>query len=271
MKVLAIQGSPHRGNTRERVERLGKALRDLGEVEFEHVALSDLRIEPCRGCFLCFMRGEQCCPLDDDRAALERKMAEADAVIFATPVYSMHVSYLLKTFVDRVAYTFHRPRYFGKYAVGLAVTGAVGHAEALDYIRMFSGAWGFEHAGDLHFADPPVHTSLPRIERGKDRTEAVARRLHDLMRTRPPRRLTVKDHLMFHVMRAVYRRMERYSPADYAYWKRKGWLEPGARYFTGHARAGLMKSVYPRLVAWFMGRAMDREFARLEGPQETDR
>ena len=34
MKVVAIQGSPHRGNTYDRVERLGEALSELGDVEF---------------------------------------------------------------------------------------------------------------------------------------------------------------------------------------------------------------------------------------------
>jgi len=42
VKVVAIQGSPHRGNTHDRVERFARALTDLGDVEFEHVALKDI-------------------------------------------------------------------------------------------------------------------------------------------------------------------------------------------------------------------------------------
>jgi hypothetical protein len=56
--------------------------------------------------------------------------------------------------------------------------------------------------------------------------------------------------------------MEPYSPADYAYWKERGWLEPGASYFTDHARGAFLKSIYPRFVAWMMGRAMDRRIAK---------
>jgi hypothetical protein len=32
----------------------------------------------------------------------------------------MHATYLFKLFVHRFAYTFHRPRYFGKYLIGAA-------------------------------------------------------------------------------------------------------------------------------------------------------
>lgn len=264
MKVVAIQGSPHRGNTYDRVEKLGEILTGLGDVEFEHLALKDVDLKPCQGCFLCFIRGEESCPLKDDRAMIEQKLTRADAVVFASPVYSMHVSYLLKRFVDRLAYTFHRPRYFDKFAVGLGVTAGIGLTEALEYIKMFAGAWGFEYAGELRYVDPPRNSNLPRFAEEKDHTHKVARRLYHLMKTKPPRKLTRTDHLCFHVMRAVYGRMEKYSPTDYAYWKNQGWLEPGIRYFTSHARAGPVKSLYARCIAWLTGRAMDRQAAKLK-------
>jgi multimeric flavodoxin WrbA len=268
VKVVAIQGSPHVGNTYDRVEEFGRVLTRLGDVEFEHVALKDVELSPCRGCFSCFARGEDSCPLRDDRAAIERKLAQADAAVFASPVYSMHVSFLMKQFIDRLAYTFHRPRYFGKYAVGMAVTGGIGLNETLEYIRMFASTWGFEYVDDLRYVDPPRNTSMPRLRSERDRTEEIARRLHSKMRTKPARRLSRDDHLMFHAMRAVYGRMEPYSPADYAYWKERGWLGPNARYFTDHARLGVLKSIYPRFIAWVMGRAIDRQLAKLDAPGE---
>ncbi len=268
MKVVAIQGSPHRGNTYDRVERLGEALSELGDVEFEHIALAERDIKPCRGCFVCFMKGEEACPIQDDRVAIEEKLAAADAVVFATPVHSMHISTPLKTLVDRLAYTFHRPRYFGKYAVGLAVTGGVGLKEALGYVRMFAGAWGFEYVDDLKYTDPPRHTTMPRFMDSKDRVDEVARKLHSLMRSKPPQRLSVNDHLSFHAMRAVYGRLERFSPTDYAYWNGQGWLDPRSRYFTQHARVGFFKSIYPRFVAWIIGRSIDRGLAKQPAPEE---
>jgi multimeric flavodoxin WrbA len=259
MKVVAIEGSPHRGNTHARVQQFGDVLCTMGNIEFEHLPLRELEIRPCRGCFVCFLEGEESCPLNDDVATLRDKIEEADATVFATPVYSMHVSYLMKQFVDRFAYTFHRPRYFDKYAVGLAVSGGVGLKEALGYVEMFSGAWGFDYVSGLRYADPPRGSGFPRFAREKDRTREVARRVHYLLMNRPLRRLRRDDYMFFHIMRAVYNRMEPFSPTDYDYWKRMGWLEPGTRYFTPRVKTNALLSLYPRLVAWLMGRAIDRQ------------
>jgi hypothetical protein len=61
--------------------------------------------------------------------------------------------------------------------------------------------------------------------------------------------------------------LETFSPADYRYWKEQGWLDEGAWYFTDHARGGFLKSIYPRFVAWLMGRGIDRQIAKLGGPE----
>ncbi len=209
MRVLAIQGSPHRGNTFRRVERFGRVLETLGGVEFEHLALKDVELGPCRGCFLCFHHGEAKCPIRDDKAMIERKIEEADAVVFATPVSTMTVSTLLKRYVD-----------------------------------------------------PPVGTGFPHVASNDDHTEETAHRLHSRMTRRPPRRVSMQDCLQFHCMRAVYSRMEPFSPTDYTYWKERGWLDAGARYFTPDARGSRIKGLVPRVVAWMIGRGFDREIAR---------
>jgi multimeric flavodoxin WrbA len=263
MKVLAIQGSPHKGNTFERVERLGNILASMGGVEFEHIALKDIVIQPCRGCFLCFYRGVDACPLHDDKPELARKLDEADAVVFATPVYSMHVSYLLKIFMDRFAYNFHRPRYFGKYAVGLAVAGVSGLKETLGYLKLVAQAWGYEYLGDMGYIDTPTIMAAEGFVEVKDTTEKVARLLHHAVTTKPPRKLTLRDYMHFHMMRAAYSRMEAIVPVDYAYWRDKGWLEPGAEYFMSNVKGSVLKSMVPRLMAWIVGRSMDRKFARM--------
>jgi multimeric flavodoxin WrbA len=226
-----------------------------------------MRIEPCRGCFVCFHKGSQACPLDDDREKIEEKMDAADAVVFATPVYSMHVTYLLKTLIDRMAYTFHRPRFFGKYAVGLAVAGSIGQEQALKYVEETSESWGFHYIGGIAHADQPAIMKIPGADKRKTlgkKDERVAERLYRHMKRNIRPRVRFKDSLNFHVMRNVYSRMERYSPADYSYWKERGWLEPGTRYFTKDARVGLLRSLYGRAIGWFVGRMIDREFSRMK-------
>jgi hypothetical protein len=50
--------------------------------------LRDRRPQPisaCRGCKTCFNKGEEHCPLNDDRDLLFDKIAASDGVVFASP------------------------------------------------------------------------------------------------------------------------------------------------------------------------------------------
>ena len=119
MKVLAIMGSPKkRGNTYELTRKVEENMKLLGAVEFEYVFLKDLNLESCLGCGICFDKGEELCPLKDERPILEEKMQTADGVIFTSPNYVFNVSGLMKNFIDRFAYVCHRPRFF-KNAIGI--------------------------------------------------------------------------------------------------------------------------------------------------------
>ena len=89
-------------------------LQSLGDVKYEIVALSDYRLGLCGGCKVCFSKGEEFCPQKDDRDVLIEKMTSSDGVVFATPNYSFQVSALMKMFLDRLGFVFHRPRFFGK-------------------------------------------------------------------------------------------------------------------------------------------------------------
>ena len=106
MKILAINGS-HRGEkgyTQFLIDMVFQGARDSG-AECESIALSGLRITPCRGCNVCqtekhFLR----CIYDDkdDVRPTFEKMKNADIIIFATPVYVFGMTSLLKTFIERV-------------------------------------------------------------------------------------------------------------------------------------------------------------------------
>jgi len=65
----------------------------------ETVSLKGKTINFCVGCLAC--QKTQKCVLRDDAAALAEKVKNADAVVFAAPVYYYSVPGLLKTFLDR--------------------------------------------------------------------------------------------------------------------------------------------------------------------------
>jgi multimeric flavodoxin WrbA len=145
MKILAIIGSPRgKGNCYKLTRKVEEKMSLLGNVEFEYLFLKDVDLKPCRGCGLCYLKGENLCPLKDDRASVEQKMAEADGVVFATPTYVLNVSGIMKNFIDRFAYVSHRPRFF-KPALVVSTTGAVGLETTLFMLGLMAGSWGFQH------------------------------------------------------------------------------------------------------------------------------
>lgn len=69
-KETAIIGSARKGATYQAVWEFAQNIELHDAIDFEYVFLSDYNLEFCRGCKLCFDRGEEHCPLKDDRDRL---------------------------------------------------------------------------------------------------------------------------------------------------------------------------------------------------------
>src|SRR5215472_17838354 len=138
--VIAFLGSARRrGLTYSAVSRFFDHLQVAGGVHTEAIFLSDYNVGICRGCKSCFERGEERCPLKDDRDVLIEKMMASDGVIFATPNYSFHVSGLMKVFLDRLGFVFHRPQFHGKTFTSIVAQGIHGGGKIVKYLD-FAGA-----------------------------------------------------------------------------------------------------------------------------------
>lgn len=262
MKILAINGSPHGGNTTDQLKEIEKRINKYEDVEFEIINLKDQTLNPCKGCFNCFIKGSDKCPFNDDRYIIEKKIEESDGVIFASPVYSMHISYLMKIMIDRMAYIFHRPRYFGKYSLTMAVAGNIGLKETNRYLGEVATAWGFINIGSLSYRMAPKNTPMKIPPLKKDPTEMIIDRFYTMIKNRKPQKLTFQDHLTFRIMQTVYERLEKMSPHDYQYWKGKGWFDKQVKYFYSPIKGNMLYDRIARVIAWLMGRQMDKEFQK---------
>jgi multimeric flavodoxin WrbA len=123
LKILAICGSPHKGNTYKILRMLKKS---NPEIDFKILMLSELNLMDCLGCYSCINTGEENCPLKDDRDMIIKEMEEADGTIFASPTYARTISALMKKLVERISYISHRPMFFGKYAMALVTCAGFG-------------------------------------------------------------------------------------------------------------------------------------------------
>jgi multimeric flavodoxin WrbA len=103
-KLLAVVGSPRKGgNTDVLVDQALDAFVKKGG-DSAKVVLSSLNIGPCTGCYACMKdKGlETVCVLKDDMTGLYRELFDADALLWATPIYMWSTTAQMKLFLDRL-------------------------------------------------------------------------------------------------------------------------------------------------------------------------
>jgi multimeric flavodoxin WrbA len=84
------------------------------------------------------------CPLDkkDDMAFLKEEMMGSDLIIWGSPVYALHVSGQMKTFLDRLVNWYHTLRLAGKSGVTVSTTAGSGLEEVHQYLRLLLSVSG---------------------------------------------------------------------------------------------------------------------------------
>ena len=260
IKVLVIMGSARRRNTYHAAERIREILQENAPVEWEYVMLRDVGLEQCRGCYTCFERGEEYCPIKDDSALLEQKMHDADGVIFATPVYGFQVSGLMKVFIDRHSYILHRPRFFRQKALLLTSAGAVGSRDVLEYLNAVARIWGFEVAGRVGIVSHATMGPLPayRLRENEEKLQAAAKAFLAALRRETRAKPGLFDVMAFHIGRTPCDELGERSPADHAYWTDRGWLEKGRRYYVD-VPVNPVYHVLGTVVEWYQRRWIRRD------------
>ena len=99
MNILILSGSPRKGgNTELLADAFAKGVMEHHHVEI--VSVRDYKVSPCFGCNTCF-KTNGICAQTDDMACIYEKMAQADMLVIASPVYFYGVSAQLKAVIDR--------------------------------------------------------------------------------------------------------------------------------------------------------------------------
>ena len=265
-KILVIMGSPRKGNTYRACEELRGMLEKELPVAFEYLWLKDANLQPCKGCLLCFTQGEEKYPgRGDDASRIEQKMLDADGVVFATPVYGFSVTGQMKIFIDRLSYIFHRPRFFDKKALLLTTAGVMGNEDVLKYLETVARIWGFEVAGKagmITAAPVPQY----RIDKNRQALAGAAREFSAALKRGLQKSPGMMDVFIFRGQRGAFSQLADVSPADYAYWKEKGWFDRRTKYFVDVPVNPLWHAI-GTVVEWFSARDVKRD--RELGPGET--
>ena len=87
MKILVLNGSPRKtGNTASFTKAFKEGAESKGH-EVEIVPVANMKIAGCIACEYCHNKGAGACIQKDDMQEIYPKMASADMVVFASPVY----------------------------------------------------------------------------------------------------------------------------------------------------------------------------------------
>ncbi len=221
MKILAIIGSPKgKGSGFRIVKMIEDRMRAMGDIEFAYLFLKDVNLKPCTGCYTCMAKGEDKCPLKDDRAAIEQKLLAADGVILSSPMYVLNVSWLMKNFIDRFAYTNHRPRFHHQKVLTVVNMGGDSPKAALSLIRNALGGSRIVH--ELGIATPPWMQTEHAIVKKERALDAAAKRFYRACLD-PSLSPTLLSLILFLVRQKRFLECRQILPADYAYYNGKAY------------------------------------------------
>lgn len=113
MKIVVLNGSPRKGgNTEIMAQAFAEAARK-NQNEVSVLDVASMNICGCLGCKYCWAhKGE--CVQKDDMGKVFAALADADVVVFASPIYWFDVTAQMKTVIDRlyaggsVGFHFHK-------------------------------------------------------------------------------------------------------------------------------------------------------------------
>lgn len=104
-KILIISSSPRKGGNSDILcDEFAKGAIEAGH-SAEKISLRGLKLGFCMACYAC--KKEGVCIQKDDVAEILEKMASADGIVLASPVYYYSMTGQLKTLIDRTL-----PRYY---------------------------------------------------------------------------------------------------------------------------------------------------------------
>jgi multimeric flavodoxin WrbA len=220
MKIIAIMGSPKgKGAGYEIVRNIEDRMKTLGGADFEYIFLKDANLKPCIGCFNCVTKGEDSCPLKDDRAIIEQKLLEADGIILSSPVYVMNVSSLMKNFMDRFAYTNHRLRFFKQKGMMVVNSGGSGLNEAIKSMEIALG--GLDVVAKVGVGTPPWPQTENAVRKKEKQMDEAAARLHKAISDKTQKDPSINEYIRFRVQKTVSEECRQWLPADYAFYHGK--------------------------------------------------
>jgi multimeric flavodoxin WrbA len=149
-KVLILKGSPRpNGNSSFLADQVLAGAMNAGAA-VESFALHDMDIRPCEACNEC-LAANGVCVQSDDMQILYPKIAQADALVVASPVYWYSISAQLKLVIDRwYAFEAQRDEVWPGKQAGIIMSYNAGGHDAIQLLETIFRYLGMNTVGVIH-------------------------------------------------------------------------------------------------------------------------
>ena len=250
MKITVLMGSPRKKDGYTVCKKIEESIATNSEITFNYIHLKDYIIEECKGCGLCFRKGEDFCPIKDDINKIIEQLKESDGIIFVAPVYACQIPGSFKKVIDRMAYLFHRPELIGKPALTIVTTDGGGIKPTLDYLRLTAVGFGCNIVGQssvissIYFENSTYYNEKYCQKKNLELQKLAQSFLKTIVKNKPPKP-TYYDIYMFNGLKSK----TIMSEIDNKFWKEKGWLDSPYYYPTS---MGLGKIAFGFILSSFI-------------------
>lgn len=208
--------------------------------------MNDNNLEFCQGCKLCFDKGEQFCPYVDDHNVLIEKMERSDGVVFTSPSYAFQVSGRMKNFIDRIAFFYHRPRFFKKTFTAIGVQFIPFGKQTQTYLESVGKNLGFDVLKGTTIITPePI--SEKQLKRLKTMVENLSERFSKRLNMEKSVKPSLLGIIIFRMTRSGLQ-SSNVKLYDYEYYKAKGWFKSDY-YYDIHLNL-IQKSISDFPIIW---------------------
>lgn len=152
MKVLVVNGSPHKSGTTDKALSIVEAAMAEGGVESERIWIGARPVRGCIACEKCADTG-RCAFCDDGANEIIEALLAADGLVVGTPVYFAGANGALLALLDRVLYaaSVHGRLFAGKPAVAVATLWRAGSTSALDELNRYFAFSGMPAASSTYW------------------------------------------------------------------------------------------------------------------------
>ncbi|MBC7765246.1 MAG: flavodoxin family protein [Hyphomonadaceae bacterium] len=257
MNIVVMHGSPRKGNTYQAAHFCLDEMKKLGDFSLKEFFLPNDMPAFCKGCFACILHSEQKCPHAHLMLPIVQAINAADGLIFTTPVYVMHISAAMKSFLEHMAYNYmnHRPRLFTQKALVITTTAGAGTKNVIRYMKENLSFWGINRV----YA---VGVKMLSIDwegmKPSNRTKAMqaitqkAKLFYNDIASQKIHTPSMFQVMMFRVSQLLALTYEA-DNADKMYWQEKGWLDKRCEFYLPNVRIHFFKRITGKLISKAFG------------------